>query len=49
MSDQLECTVSATKFSDFKHIAGMRYFFFLGGGGGGGGGGADYCAKIFCF
>ena len=34
MSDQLECTVSATKFSEFKHIAGMRYFIFFGGGGG---------------
>ena len=41
MSDQLECTVSATKSSDFKHIVGMRHF--------GGGGGTDYCAKIFCF
>ena len=32
MSDQLECTVSATKSSDFKHIVGMRHFGEGGGG-----------------
>ena len=30
------CSLNATKFSDFKHIVGMRYFL-----------GANHCTKIF--